>query len=500
MKPIWKGVIAFAIAALIAAVIWMLRLPGEQVPQTDIGGATPEAATGSEQVREDAPVTAAEEIAEPAQTPIEGGAKADAEAVAGSGDAKTSSEPTSDAADDVAADQGDGAESEPLKSLAEFDIVRVEPGGSTVIAGRAVPGATVALFMNGEEVAKTSADGTGGFVIFADLGASDLPRVLTLTETWLDGTVLEAPASVILAPVPALQIAEASTSTPETTPGEKEAAAEQESTSSEPAPEVTPVEREADTIANAGTEPAVSGQTDDVISDGSTRAAEEPEVASEPPAEPAEGTIAKADLSAGDTAGKGSPVTTETTSDTIALQAPTVLLADEEGVRVLQNSGDQPEAMANVSIDSISYDEAGEVALSGRAVGTSVVRVYLDNQLLLDTEINEGGQWRTGLPDIDTGTYTLRVDELNDAGEVISRAETPFRREPVEAIKALDTAAQTELAPVSLITVQPGNTLWGIARAKYGEGTLYVRVFEANNDRIRDPDLIYPGQIFTVPD
>lgn len=53
---------------------------------------------------------------------------------------------------------------------------------------------------------------------------------------------------------------------------------------------------------------------------------------------------------------------------------------------------------------------------------------------------------------------------------------------------------------MALITVQPGNTLWGIARDKYGEGLLYVRVFEANATRIRDPDLIYPGQIFTVPD
>ena len=72
--------------------------------------------------------------------------------------------------------------------------------------------------------------------------------------------------------------------------------------------------------------------------------------------------------------------------------------------------------------------------------------------------------------------------------------------ESVEAIQALDTTAQTDVAPVSLITVQPGNTLWGIAREKYGEGLLYVRVFEANTDRIRNPDLIYPGQIFTVPD
>jgi len=48
--------------------------------------------------------------------------------------------------------------------------------------------------------------------------------------------------------------------------------------------------------------------------------------------------------------------------------------------------------------------------------------------------------------------------------------------------------------------VQPGSTLWAISREHYGEGVLYVRVFEANRERIRDPDLIYPGQVFALPD
>ncbi|MDT8327844.1 MAG: peptidoglycan-binding protein, partial [Roseovarius sp.] len=38
-----------------------------------------------------------------------------------------------------------------------------------------------------------------------------------------------------------------------------------------------------------------------------------------------------------------------------------------------------------------------------------------------------------------------------------------------------------------------------ISRAFYGDGVMYVRVFEANRDRIRDPDLIYPGQVFALP-
>ena len=48
-------------------------------------------------------------------------------------------------------------------------------------------------------------------------------------------------------------------------------------------------------------------------------------------------------------------------------------------------------------------------------------------------------------------------------------------------------------------TVQPGNTLWAIAQDNLGDGLLYVSLFEANADQIRDPDLIYPGQVFVIP-
>jgi nucleoid-associated protein YgaU len=41
--------------------------------------------------------------------------------------------------------------------------------------------------------------------------------------------------------------------------------------------------------------------------------------------------------------------------------------------------------------------------------------------------------------------------------------------------------------------------LWGIADRLMGDGYMYVQVFEANKDKIRDPDLIYPGQVFTLP-
>ena len=48
--------------------------------------------------------------------------------------------------------------------------------------------------------------------------------------------------------------------------------------------------------------------------------------------------------------------------------------------------------------------------------------------------------------------------------------------------------------------MQPGNSLWRIARRNYGEGIRYTVIYQANREQIRDPDLIYPGQVFEVPE
>jgi nucleoid-associated protein YgaU len=109
--------------------------------------------------------------------------------------------------------------------------------------------------------------------------------------------------------------------------------------------------------------------------------------------------------------------------------------------------------------------------------------------------VDADGRWRGDLPNVDEGVYTLRVDEVSVDGDVSSRVETPFKRESAEVL----AEASASGGPIKSITVQTGATLWAIARERYGEGNLYLRVFEANADSIRDPDLIYPGQVFDLP-
>ena len=188
-------------------------------------------------------------------------------------------------------------------------------------------------------------------------------------------------------------------------------------------------------------------------------------------------------------------------NETAALDVPappTVLQADAEGIRVVQTA---PQLVPNVALDAITYDPEGEVLLSGRATGDGAIQVYLDNRPVTSSPVNEGGDWRTDLPDVDTGVYTLRIDEVNSEGTVVSRIETPFKREEAGDVAAVLAEETTQDGfQVAVKTVQPGSTLWAIAEENLGKGIYYVEVFEANRDLIKDPDLIYPGQIFRIPE
>jgi nucleoid-associated protein YgaU len=49
-------------------------------------------------------------------------------------------------------------------------------------------------------------------------------------------------------------------------------------------------------------------------------------------------------------------------------------------------------------------------------------------------------------------------------------------------------------------TVKSGDSLSRIAKHEYGDASKWKRIYEANKDKIKNPDLIYPGQEFTIPD
>lgn len=318
-----------------------------------------------------------------------------------------------------------------------FDTLRVSPDGAAVLAGRGQPGARISVRLDGAEVLSLPVDAAGAFAGLVDLPATAGPRLMTLVAVLPDGTEIAGREAVAVAP----------------------------------------------------TAPQVAAVTS-------------PEIAAAP------------------------------------APAPAALLIEAEGAAKLADpppvTPPAPGAVAEVVIDAISYTPDGRVILAGRGEAQAGLRFYLDGQPLAEGQVQGDGQWRQVLTAVAPGRYTLRLDQLNPEGQVTARFETPFQRETPEALaqamKPEPSVAPAPEAPVSpvpaspeitakapasalpalaaaqpaapqpvAVTVQPGYSLWRIARENYGEGVLYVQVYEANRDKIRDPDLIYPGQIFTVP-
>lgn len=62
-----------------------------------------------------------------------------------------------------------------------------------------------------------------------------------------------------------------------------------------------------------------------------------------------------------------------------------------------------------------------------------------------------------------------------------------------------DASAQPAADAARSYTVRSGDTLSGIAKREYGDAGQWKRIFEANRDKIDNPDLIHPGQELKIP-
>lgn len=68
------------------------------------------------------------------------------------------------------------------------------------------------------------------------------------------------------------------------------------------------------------------------------------------------------------------------------------------------------------------------------------------------------------------------------------------------AVKTNSNTRPATTAPsVKTYTVQKGDCLWNIAKKYYGNGSQYMRIYEANRNKIKKPSLIYPGQVLVIP-
>ena len=143
----------------------------------------------------------------------------------------------------------------------------------------------------------------------------------------------------------------------------------------------------------------------------------------------------------------------------------------------------------DLQMSTLDYDEQGQVTITGQATAGTVVRAYIDDRMVAEGQTGIDGHWRLKPADtVATGKHKLRLDRLAKDGRPVARLELPFERVVVPS------AGEGR----RLVVVQ-GDNLWNIARAHYGHGMHHILIYGANKDQIRDPDLIYPGQVFSIP-
>jgi nucleoid-associated protein YgaU len=511
-QGLW-AVIAVVVAAGLGAYIWISgqgTAPKEAAAVEQVATAAPKAETAPVVDTEEAapePVVE-EEPAAPEEPVVEEVQEAEAEVEA---------EPTPEVVET------------PVIRRPVIEVARVDPSGEVLLAGQGTAKAVIEALVDDAVAASGEIDGDENFVLFFDIEPSDQPRIISLRRVeddefiYSEQEVIVAPGQ-IKAPI-AVAVAE------EAPEPEPEPAAE--------AP-VAAVEEIAEDVTVAAVEDAKTEETESVVSqepvkqvaeatesDGDTVARISTQNVDEPTEESVETTQANVPAEVSETPAVGEAVedaiefaeaapknSIEDAADVEIAKAPeqpiqeegvqkeetpTVMIADVSGVKIVSKapaSGENPE----ISLDAISYDEEGALTLAGRGVPSGLLRLYLNNAVIGETTTDALGAWSYDASALEPGVYTLRIDQLNaDASKVLARMETPFKREARSKLREQLSAAESP-ARINVVTVQPGNTLWGISRERYGQGILYVQVFEANRDKIRDPDLIYPGQIFNLPD
>lgn len=263
----------------------------------------------------------------------------------------------------------------PRSSKPVFDIVRVDPSGTSVMAGRAAPLAEVTIMGNGEVLGRVTANEKGDWVAYLETPLKEGSQELSLVMKTMEGKEVKGDQSVVIA-------------VPER-PG----------------------------------------------------------------------------------------------------QVPLVVLGESDGTsRILQSPTGDPSLP--LALEAVDYDNKARVIFSGRAVANATVRLYVDDEYIGDVVADANGRWNyTPTQPIVPGVHKLRLDQVTRDGKVHARVEIPFERATPEGLVMLS----------GKIVVQPGNNLWRMSRQLYGTGFRYTDIYDANKEQIRNPDLIYPGQILAAP-
>ncbi|MTI00349.1 LysM peptidoglycan-binding domain-containing protein [Roseibium sp. RKSG952] len=359
-----------------------------------------------------------------------------------------------------------------------FDVVGVEPTGDTVVAGRSDAGAIVALTANGEVVGKTIANARGEWTIVLDQPLAPGNYDVGLSVLNEDGqTKSESPQRVVVSvpedgkeqPLVVLNAPEQPSNILQMPAGQ----------------------RVADASAVAGETPTGSEQTAAGQQTGDVSAAS---------ADTQPGGITQAGgQSLSETAGRATGSATDAQTDAAAS-------AETEGTPTSDSERDTP----SVTVEAVET-EAGKMYVAGTGEPGTSVNVYVGDEFAGQANVSGSGRWLLEEDrEVGAGNVEIRVDLVEKGTDnVEARAAVTFAKEADQQIILTKVSASgaagdghhadTVENPLPMVIIREGDHLWKISRRLYGSGVRYTTIYQANQHQIRNPDLIYPGQVFLTP-
>ena len=143
----------------------------------------------------------------------------------------------------------------------------------------------------------------------------------------------------------------------------------------------------------------------------------------------------------------------------------------------------------NITLDFVEYSPTGKVLVSGRSEANKEISFFFDDDLVGKSLVDKNGLWEFEYDKkIKFGKIDLRIDLLTN-NEIISMSTPIFMENMARIINNSENR----------IVVQPGNSLWRIARKTLGGGVFYSEIYKKNALKIKNPDMIFPGQVFDLP-
>ena len=107
------------------------------------------------------------------------------------------------------------------------------------------------------------------------------------------------------------------------------------------------------------------------------------------------------------------------------------------------------------------------------------------------------------------GIKNLAIDVKDGVASIKGETDDPSALEKVilmagnimgiSEVHANEVAAPEQTIEVQYYEIVKGDNLWKIAQKFYKDGNQYPKIFEANKEVIKDPDLIFPGQKIRIP-